>query len=74
MSNLFTKKPTRSDTAVVNRLDKYKNKLARFDSTQLKVQIPKHIHHQFKIKTAKKNTDMRAVILDNIIKYLESND
>lgn len=56
------------------RIDKIKKQMSNWDTVKYTINIPVKIHQKFKQKTVSQRKDMKEVLMDMILNYLEKED
>jgi hypothetical protein len=80
-SKVLPKKSRRSNVTFLNaedariekekRMDRLRKQMQNSDCIKYSINIPRQIHKKLKTAAASEGKDMKEVIMDNILKYLE---
>jgi hypothetical protein len=53
------------------RMERLRKQMLNSDCVKFTMNVPRQIHKKFKTAAASEGKDMKTVIMDNILKYLE---
>ncbi len=80
-SKVLLKKSRRSKVTFLNseearidkekRMDRLRRQMQNSDCIKFSINIPRQIHKKLKTAVSSEGKDMKTVIMDNILKYLE---
>jgi hypothetical protein len=80
-SKVLPKKLRRSNVTFLNaeqakldkdkRMERLRKQMQNTDCVKFSINIPRQIHKKLKAASASEGKDMKSVIMDNILKYLE---
>lgn len=80
-SKVLPKKLRRSNVTFLNaeeariekekRMERLRKQMLNSDCVKFSINIPRQIHKKLKTASASEGKDMKTVIMDNILKYLE---